>query len=174
MIRAHDHRARRVQRRQRHRAAGHGCRAYGRYVRLMTRARALGVHVLGLLGVLVTTFLRWARTGRQWRSSYDLFGVARRVGFTNNAMLASALRLWVLLPALVGLALVFAAFHRPRIGAAVGVVVGAAAVSAGAAVLTSTLHTGAAPAICLVAGILVLISGVAVFIGPARREQAEK
>ena len=139
----------------------------------MTRARAVGVHVIALIGVLVTTFLRWARTGRQWRSSYDLFAVARRVGFTDNELLASALRWWVLLPALVGLALVFAAFHRPRIGATVGGVVGLAAVAAGAAVLTSKLHTGAAPAICLGAGILVLISGVAVFIAPARREQAE-
>ena len=145
-----------------------------RYVRSMTRAHAVGVHVLGLLGVLVTTFVRWVRTGGQWRSSYDLFDVARRVGFTNNAMLASALRFWVLLPALVGVALVFAAFHRPRIGAAVGVVVGAAAVSAGAAGLSSTLHTGAAPAMCLGAGILVLISGVAVFIAPVSREQAEQ
>jgi hypothetical protein len=100
--------------------------------------------------------------------------VARRVGFTNNQLLASALRLWVLLPALVGLALVFAAFHRPRIGAAVGAVVGAAAASAGAAVLTSKLHTGAAPGICLGAGILVVISGLAVCIAPARREQAEQ
>jgi branched-subunit amino acid ABC-type transport system permease component len=140
----------------------------------MTRARAVSIHVLGLLIVLVTTFLRWARTGRQWRSSYDLFAVARRVGFTNNRVFASALRLWVLLPALIGLALVFAAFHRPRIGAAVGVAVGAVAVSAGAAVLISKLHTGAAPWSCLGAGILVLISGVAAFIAPASREQAEQ
>jgi hypothetical protein len=143
------------------------------YVQSMTRARAVGVHVLGLLVVLATTFLRWARTGRQWRSSYDLFGVARRVAFTDNEMLASALRFWVLLPALVGVALVFAAFHRPRITAAVGGVVGLAAVGAGAAVLASKLHTGAAAAICLGAGILVLMSGVGVFIAPARREQAE-
>ena len=130
--------------------------------------------MIGLLGVLVATFLRWARTGRQWRSSYDLFAVARRIGFTNNAMLASALRFWVLLPALVGLALVCAAFRRPRVGAIIGGVVGLAAVGAGAAVVHSKLHTGAAPAICLGAGILVAISGVAVFIAPARREQAEQ
>jgi hypothetical protein len=140
----------------------------------MTRARVVGVHVFGLFGVLVTTFLRWARTGRQWRSSYDLFAVARRVGFTNNRTLASALRLWVLLPALVGLALVFAAFRRPRVGATIGSVVGLAALGAGAAVLTSKLHTGAAPAICLGAGILVLISGAAVFVASAGREQAEQ
>ena len=38
---------------------------------------------------------------------HDRSRVARRVGFTNNQMLfASALRFWVLLPALVGLAIV--------------------------------------------------------------------
>src|ERR1700730_4363362 len=140
----------------------------------MTRARAVGLHVVGLVGVLIATFLRWARTGRQWRSSYDLFAVARRVGFTNNRVFASALRLWVLLPAVIGLALVFAAFRRPRVGAAIGSVIGLAAVGASTAVLTSKLHTGAAPGFCLGAGILVLISGAAVFIAPARREQAEQ
>ena len=130
--------------------------------------------MVGLVGVLIATFLRWARTGRQWRSSYDLFAVARRVGFTNSRVFASALRLWVLLPAVIGLALVFAAFRRPRVGAAIGSVIGLAAVGASAAVLTSKLHTGAAPGFCLGAGILVLISGAAVFIAPARREQAEQ
>jgi hypothetical protein len=87
-------------------------------------------------------------------------------------MLTAALRLWVLLPAIVGLAFVFAAFRRPRVGAAIGSVVGLAAVGAGAAVLASKLHLSAAPAVCLGAGILVLISGVVVFTAPARKEQA--
>ena len=56
--------------------------------------------------VLVGTFLTWLRSGATERSSYDVFDLVDRLGFSEGGLVGWALRLWPLLPLLLVLAVV--------------------------------------------------------------------
>lgn len=51
--------------------------------------------------VLVGTFLPWFSSGSVERSSYDLFGVIDRLGFSPGGPVGWAVRLWPLVPLLL-------------------------------------------------------------------------
>jgi hypothetical protein len=55
----------------------------------------------GAIVVLVGTFLPWLASGAAERSSYDLFGIVDRLGFSPDGVVGWALRLWPLLPLLL-------------------------------------------------------------------------
>jgi hypothetical protein len=69
------------------------------------RVGAITVSV-GAAVVLVGTFLTWLRSGATDRSSYDVFDLVDRLGFSEGGLVGWALRLWPLLPLLLVLAVI--------------------------------------------------------------------
>jgi hypothetical protein len=68
--------------------------------------RHLGVTVVtaGAVVALVGTFLTWVRSGAAERSSYDVFDLVDRLGFSSDGVVGIALRAWPLVPLLLALA----------------------------------------------------------------------
>jgi hypothetical protein len=64
------------------------------------RAGAITVSA-GAAVVLVGTFLTWLRSGATDRSSYDVFDLVDRLGFSKGGLIGWALRLWPLVPMLL-------------------------------------------------------------------------
>jgi hypothetical protein len=64
------------------------------------RAGAITVTV-GAAVLLIGTFLTWLQSGERDRSSYDLFGLVDRLGFSEGGVVGWALRLWPLVPLLL-------------------------------------------------------------------------
>lgn len=56
---------------------------------------------VGALLVLIGSFLPWLASGTASRSSYDLFGIVDRLGFSPDGLVGWAIRLWPLLPLLL-------------------------------------------------------------------------
>jgi hypothetical protein len=71
--------------------------AYHLGVSTQQRAGAITVTV-GAAVVLVGTFLTWLRSGAIDRTSYDVFDLVDRLGFSKGDLVGWALRLWPLVP----------------------------------------------------------------------------
>ena len=74
------------------------------------RAGAIVVSV-GAVVTLIGTFLTWVRSGATGRSSYELFELVDRLGFSPDGLVGWALRVWPLVPMLLVLAVVGAWWH---------------------------------------------------------------
>lgn len=79
--------------------------AYHRAVSTHQRAGAITVTV-GAAILLLGTFLTWLRSGATERSSYDVFDLVDRLGFSEGGLVGWALRLWPLVPMLLVVAVV--------------------------------------------------------------------
>jgi hypothetical protein len=64
------------------------------------RAGAITVTV-GAAVLVVGTFLTWLRSGATERSSYEVFDLVDRLGFSEGGLVGWALRLWPLVPLLL-------------------------------------------------------------------------
>lgn len=62
---------------------------------------------------LIGTFLPWLSSGTVRRSSYELFELVERLGFSPDGVVGWALRLWPLAPLLLVLAAVAQGLPRP-------------------------------------------------------------
>lgn len=56
---------------------------------------------MGAVVALIGSFLPWLASGSTSRSSYDLFGIVDRLGFSPDGVVGWAIRLWPLLPLLL-------------------------------------------------------------------------
>lgn len=63
---------------------------------------------------LVGTFLPWLRSGATRRSSYEIFELVDRLGFSPNGVVGWALRLWPLVPLLLIVSAVLQWWQRPE------------------------------------------------------------
>lgn len=54
--------------------------------------------VLGVATAVVGTFLPWVHSGSEARSSYEIFDLVERLGFTPDGPVSWSLRLWALVP----------------------------------------------------------------------------
>lgn len=61
---------------------------------------------IGALVALVGTFLTWVRSGTAERSSYEIFDLVDRLGFSPDGPVGWAVRLWPLVPLLLVLTVV--------------------------------------------------------------------
>lgn len=61
--------------------------------------------------MLVGSFLPWLASGSAERSSYDLFGIVERLGFSPDGVVGWAVRLWPLLPLLLVITVVSHHLH---------------------------------------------------------------
>ena len=74
--------------------------AYHRAVSTHRRAGAIIVTSAAAV-LLIGTFLTWLQSGERDRSSYDLFSLVDRLGFSEGGVVGWALRLWPLVPLLL-------------------------------------------------------------------------
>ena len=140
------------------------------------RVGAITVSV-GAAVVLVGTFLTWLRSGATDRSSYDVFDLVDRLGFSEGGLVGWALRLWPLLPLLLVLAVI--AWWWPSSGsgwtatrAALTLVAalyaGGVAVAVANAPEVALFSVGPGPTVTIV-GAVVMITGVAAALVLARQ-----
>jgi hypothetical protein len=61
---------------------------------------------LGSVVAVVGTFLPWLRSGAASRSSYEIFALIERLGFSPDGAVGWALRLWPLVPLLFAITVV--------------------------------------------------------------------
>ena len=93
--------------------------------------RILIGRVMATTGAAVTvvgTFLPWLRSGTRLRSSYQIFSLVERLGYSRSDLVGWGLRLWPIVPLLVACALSLVWFPRAW---ATGAAVAVAAVYAG-------------------------------------------
>lgn len=103
------------------------------------------------------TFLPWLRSGTRRRSSYEIFSLIDRLGFSPSSLVGWGLRLWPILPFLLASAVTFQWFPRKWItgGTAAVAVVYAGAVSAAvrSAPSTSLITVEFGPLVTLIGAI---------------------
>ncbi len=118
--------------------------------------------------MLIGTFLPWLRSGARDRSSYTIFDLVERLGFTPGGVVAWSLRLWPLVPLLLvavvtagwAVATEHVAWRLPLALSVVAVVwVGATAVAVLMAPDIALFRIGVGPTVAL-AGAVVLVAGV--------------
>lgn len=112
------------------------------------------------LVVVVGTFLPWVRSGAKNRSSYQIFSLVERLGYSSSGLVGWALRVWPLLPLLIVTAITLLWFHRAWTGLAVG---GVGAVYAGAVALAVRFGSPS-PLIAVEYGPWVTLSGAALLL----------
>lgn len=132
------------------------------------RPELIGVLVLtaGALSALVGTFLPWVRSGATTRSSYEIFDLVDRLGFTPSGLVGTALRLWPLTPLLLVLAVVatwWATDRRSWQRGAAAVTLAAVAYAGGTATAirfapdSGLLRIGVGPTVTALGAVVMLI-----------------
>ena len=76
------------------------------------RAGAI-VLTVGAVITLVGTFLGWVSSGSAERSSYEVFGLVERLGFSPDGAVGWALRLWPLVPLTLVVSVIVHWVHHP-------------------------------------------------------------
>ncbi|MGH9185259.1 MAG: hypothetical protein ACRD0U_05525 [Acidimicrobiales bacterium] len=129
-----------------------------------TRARwPAALTLVGAIVVLAAAFLPWVRSGESERNSFELLGVARRLGVLDSGWQRVAVVGWYFMPlavTLVGLAMLLG---RRRAVALIGAAIGLGGVALVAAVRSAPVHTGMGVPITMVAGVVTAGGGVLTF-----------
>ena len=83
----------------------------------MSSDRRAGAIVLtiGAAITLVGTFLSWVASGSTERSSYEVFGIVDRLGFSPDGVVGWALRVWPLVPLALVLTVIVHWAHHPSL-----------------------------------------------------------
>jgi hypothetical protein len=147
-----------------------------RIVSTNRRAGAITVST-GAAITLAGTFLTWVRSGARTRSSYDVFDLVDRLGFSSGGIVGWALRLWPLVPLLLVACVV--AWWWPasatwltvvRVAAAIAVALyaGCTAIAVANAPEVGLLTIGRGP-IVTAAGAAVMLAGAVVEVVSATR-----
>jgi hypothetical protein len=128
---------------------------------------AVGATVLAAAG----TFFGWAASGRNVRSSYELFEAAGRAGVLPDSIERLGL-LFFLVPALAGAALVAHALHRHGLSAVLCLVVGVASSTASLLVVLSPLSVRTPAVIVGFAGVVAAAGSLWELATRVEREEA--
>lgn len=129
---------------------------------MVTAGRRLGLGtvlaVAGVLGVLLASFLPWARSGNASRTSYELVATASRLDLISGPG-ATLVRGWYLVPVAAAATWLAATLGRPLVTATLSTLVGAAALGLVAALRTSgsSLAVAHGTSVALAAGATALI-----------------
>jgi hypothetical protein len=132
------------------------------------REATMAVAVVLGLAATATTFLDWGRSGRRWRTSYELVDVADRAGVLPSD-LAGVASLWYLVPALAGALLLAAALRRPLVAGILATTLGALVGTGSVLVVRSPLVTAHAVTAAVVLGAGTALMGAVVLV-TARKE----
>ena len=140
------------------------------------RAGAITVSA-GAAILLVGTFMTWLRSGATDRSSYDVFDLVERLGFSEGGLVGWGLRLWPLLPLLLVATLItwwspFSGAGMTTVRAALTLVAsiyaGAVAIAVTQAPDVALFSVGPGPIVTIV-GAVVMIAGIGVALVFGRR-----
>jgi hypothetical protein len=117
----------------------------------------------------------WLRTGERRRSSYEVFGIVDRLGFSPSGPIGMAIRLWPLVPLLAVLAAV-AAWFAPRWSLVPAVVAAVYAGGVGLALATadapSAVGIEGGPTITAAGAVLVVLGAALATYGAAVSRRA--
>jgi hypothetical protein len=127
---------------------------------------------VGVAVVVVGAFAPWVRTGRRRRSSFDLVGVADRLGVVPSGVATVLARGWVLVPLLGAVALAALVIGAHRVAAVASVATGVYTLAMVWFVATSPLGTEAGLTTSMVGGMITVIGGL--FLGWAVRADRRK
>lgn len=135
--------------------------AYGADVRDTIRngcvTAAAGVALIGAFGP-------WLKSGRNRRSSFELFDLVERLGFAQDGVFAWVVRLWPIVPLAVIASVVAAWMAKTRIAGAIGLVggmyVAVVAVGIMQAPRAGLIRTAWGVPVALVGGVLLAATGV--------------
>jgi hypothetical protein len=120
------------------------------------------VATVGAVVAAVGTFLPWLRSGTRRRSSYEVFSLVDRLGFSQSSAIGVGLRVWPNVPLLLAFAATLQWFPRKWVtnSSAIIVVVYAGAIAAAVefAPATSLIAVEYGPWVTL-AGLVVLAAG---------------
>jgi hypothetical protein len=123
----------------------------------------------GAVAVVVGTFLPWLRSGTRRRTSYEIFSLVERLGFSRSDVVGWGLRLWPLLPLLVACAATLTWFPRAWVTGVVTLVAAAYAGLVSAAVRSASpsgiISVEYGPTVTL-AGAVVLAAGYLLTLRP--------
>jgi hypothetical protein len=117
-----------------------------------TERVGLGVLLAGAIAVVVGTFLPWLRSGTVWRTSYEVWRSADRLGVIEGTGAELLQAAWFLLPLGAGCLVVAVALDRARLSSAIAAVIGVLAVTGATVALLAPLPTGAGPVVTAVGG----------------------
>jgi hypothetical protein len=120
---------------------------------------------LGAALLLVGTFLPWVRSGAVDRSSYEVFDLVERLGFSPDGPIGWALRVWPLVPLLLVLGVVaqwwpgggrLADALRRVLPLVTAVYAGGTALAVRLAPDAGLLRVGVGPSVSLLGGVVML------------------
>lgn len=130
------------------------------------RAGAI-VLTVGAATTLVGTFLSWVSSGATARSSYEVFGLVDRLGFSPDGAVGWALRLWPLVPLALVLTVIAHWVHHPSLRWPRHAMTGAAMLYPGVTSIAllnapqiGLFRVGAGPWVTLI-GAVVMLAGLA-------------
>jgi hypothetical protein len=135
----------------------------------------------GALVAMVGTFLTWVRSGAITRSSYEIFGLVERLGFSPDGVVGWSVRLWPVVPLLLVLCVVSwwwpssgrpAGSVRTALTVVSAIYVGGTGLAIAAAPAAGNMFgIGIGPGVTALGGLLMLV-GVAV--NAIRRERSTR
>ena len=134
------------------------------------------VATIGAVVVVAGTFLPWLRSGTRERSSYEIFSLVERLGYSRSDLVGWGLRLWPIVPLLLAGSVVLLWYPRRwttgPVTAVAGVYAGgvAAAVSTASPVSIISVEYGAT--VALVGSVLVALGYLLTVRIPVRLESS--
>ena len=132
---------------------------------------------LGVLMVIGGSAMPWLRTGQRRRSSFEVFGIVERLGFSPSGPVGMAVRLWPVVPLLAVLAAV-AAWFAPRWSLVPAVIVALYAGGVALALTTadppSLVGIEGGPSITAAGALLVLLGAALATYGAAVSRRATR
>jgi hypothetical protein len=122
--------------------------------------------------VILGSFGPWVRSGARARSSYDVFELIDRLGFSPDGVVATAVRWWPVMPVLVVVATVMWWWGRDVPAAVVGFVAGGYAFATALAVSRAPdaglISIGWGPRITMVGALVMVAASVAALVSRVR------
>ena len=134
------------------------------------------VATIGAVVVVAGTFLPWLRSGTRERSSYEIFSLVERLGYSRSDLVGWGLRLWPIVPLLLAGSVVLLWYPRRwttgPVTAVAGVYAGgvAAAVSSASPVSIISVEYGAT--VALVGSVLLALGYLLTVRIPVRLESS--
>ncbi len=124
---------------------------------------------VGALATIIGTFMPWVRSGTRRRSSYEIFSLVERLGFSPSSLIGWGLRLWPVVPFLLTLAVTLSWFPRRWVTEATALVavvyVGGVAAAVESAPSTSLVSIEFGPDVTLVGAVVLAASALLTAVG---------
>lgn len=118
--------------------------------------------------VLVGTFSPWLRSGASKRSSFELFDLADRLGYSDGSLFTSTVRVWPLVPLAVVGAVVAVWFGRRHLAGWIAVLAGcyvtAVAIAVRSAADTSLFRADWGVTVSAVGAVGLVLAGIGVLV----------